>query len=47
VECVSKGLLTPYPVLHEKAGELVAQVRARAWGWGGAWGSVVEGKGGI
>ena len=26
VECLSHGLLHPYPVLHEKAGELVAQV---------------------
>lgn len=29
VECLNHGLLHPYPVLHEKQGELVAQVRAR------------------
>ncbi len=28
VECLNHGLLHPYPVLHEKAGELVAQVKA-------------------
>ncbi len=42
MECVSKGLLTPYPVLHEKAEELVAQVRFRSrlrlGGGGGCWG---------
>ena len=27
VECVNHGLLQPYPVLHEKAGELVAQIK--------------------
>lgn len=27
VECLNHGLLQPYPVLHEKAGELVAQVK--------------------
>ena len=27
VECLNHGLLHPYPVLHEKQGELVAQVR--------------------
>lgn len=27
VECLNHGLLHPYPVLYEKAGELVAQVR--------------------
>lgn len=27
MECLTHGLLTPYPVLHEKGGELVAQVR--------------------
>ncbi|GBF91385.1 hypothetical protein Rsub_04125 [Raphidocelis subcapitata] len=27
VECLSHGLLHPYPVLHEKGGELVAQVK--------------------
>jgi hypothetical protein len=27
VECVTHGLLHPYPVMWEKAGELVAQVR--------------------
>jgi hypothetical protein len=26
VECLTHGLLHPYPVLHEKGGELVAQV---------------------
>jgi hypothetical protein len=26
VECLNHGLLHPYPVLHEKTGELVAQV---------------------
>jgi hypothetical protein len=29
VECLAHGLLHPYPVLHEKGGELVAQVRVR------------------
>lgn len=28
VECLNHGLLHPYPVLHEKGGDLVAQV----WG---------------
>jgi curved DNA binding protein len=28
VECLNHGLLHPYPVLHEKAGELVAHVKA-------------------
>jgi len=27
VECLNHGLLHPYPVLHEKSGELVAQVK--------------------
>lgn len=27
VECVNHQLLQPYPVLHEKAGEFVAQVK--------------------
>lgn len=27
VECLSHGLLHPYPVLHEKQGEVVAQVK--------------------
>lgn len=27
VECVNHGLLQPYPVLHEKAGEFVAQIK--------------------
>lgn len=27
VECLSHNLLHPYPVLHEKAGELVAQIK--------------------
>jgi hypothetical protein len=27
VECLNHGLLHPYPVLHEKQGDLVAQVR--------------------
>lgn len=27
VECLKHGLLHPYPVLHEKAGEVVVQVR--------------------
>ncbi|KAI8465333.1 MAG: peptidase M24, structural domain-containing protein [Monoraphidium minutum] len=27
VECLTHGLLTPYPVLHEKGGELVAQIK--------------------
>ena len=27
VECLNHGLLHPYPVLHEKAGEIVAQVK--------------------
>ena len=27
VECLNHGLLHPYPVLHEKAGELVAQIK--------------------
>ncbi len=35
VECLNHGLLHPYPVLYEKAGELVAQVTG--WG-GGGWG---------
>jgi hypothetical protein len=26
VECLNHGLLQPYPVLHEKQGDLVAQV---------------------
>ncbi len=26
-ECLSHNMLNPYPVLHEKAGELVAQVK--------------------
>jgi hypothetical protein len=26
VECLNHGLLHPYPVLHEKGGDLVAQV---------------------
>jgi hypothetical protein len=28
VECLGHSLLHPYPVLHEKQGDLVAQVRA-------------------
>lgn len=28
MECLTHGLLHPYPVLHEKGGELVAQVGA-------------------
>ena len=28
VECTNHGLLHAYPVLHEKAGELVAQAKA-------------------
>jgi curved DNA binding protein len=28
VECINHGLLHPYPVLHEKTGELVAQFKA-------------------
>jgi hypothetical protein len=32
VECLNHGLLHAYPVLHEKTGELVAQVR-RLTGW--------------
>ena len=28
VECLNHGLLHAYPVLHEKAGELVAQAKA-------------------
>lgn len=27
VECVTHGLLAPYPVLHEKQGEIVAQIK--------------------
>ena len=27
-ECINHGLLHPYPVLHEKAGEVVAQAKA-------------------
>lgn len=27
VECLNHGLLHPYPVLHEKQGELVAQIK--------------------
>lgn len=27
VECLNHGLLHPYPVLHEKAGEVVAQIK--------------------
>ncbi len=27
MECLNHGLLHPYPVLHEKAGEVVAQVK--------------------
>lgn len=30
VECLNHSLLHPYPVLHEKPGDLVAQVRAAA-----------------
>jgi hypothetical protein len=32
VECLNHGLLHAYPVLHEKQGELVAQVRGRQLG---------------
>lgn len=28
VECLNHGLLQPYPVLHEKAGDVVAQVQS-------------------
>lgn len=34
VECLNHGLLQPYPVLHEKAGDLVAQVGGWVWGQG-------------
>jgi methionine aminopeptidase len=27
VECLNHGLLHPYPVLHEKPGDLVAQIK--------------------
>jgi hypothetical protein len=30
VECLGHSLLHPYPVLHEKQGDLVAQVRLRS-----------------
>lgn len=33
VECLGHGLLHQYPVLHEKQGDLVAQVRLRVWLW--------------
>ena len=28
VECVQHGLLVPFPVLHAKSGELVAQIKS-------------------
>ena len=31
VECLNHQLLQPYPVLHEKSGDLVAQVRWHQW----------------
>ena len=49
VECVSHGLVHPYPVLHERAGELTAQARRGVGGmcgreWGGeGW----DGVGGV
>lgn len=30
-ECLSHSLMHPYPVLHEKQGDLVAQVRGTCW----------------
>lgn len=49
-ECINHGLLHPYPVMHEKGGELVAQVGARVslggghvgwrrWARGCVWGA--------
>ena len=35
VECLSHGLMHPYPVLHEKPGELTAQVGRGGEGGGG------------
>lgn len=53
VECLNHGLLHPYPVLHEKQGDLVAQVGVlgcirRGGGWesegrGWAWGEEGDG----
>lgn len=44
VECLNHGLLQPYPVLHEKAGDIVAQVRLPrgAWGRQGGQGRAVQ-----